>query len=151
MKIIVVIAGICFFILMADKKAVSENNSAIIQKISTDTVPAPAKKAFDADTTVIIPDSAAIREGLALIGRSDCTTCHRIEENSIGPSYKAIADRYKATKANIELLAQRTIKGGHGIWSRVPMTPHPDLPVEEARKMVRFIFSLTPVSANPGK
>ncbi len=80
--------------------------------------------------------------GLNLIAYSDCTTCHKISESNIGPSYKEIANKYSLTEANIDVLAKRTIKGGSGIWGNVPMTPHPDLSIDDARMMMKYILSL---------
>jgi cytochrome c len=111
--------------------------------------PVPATSFLKADTTpvekekpvIIKLDTAAVAAGLELIAMSDCTTCHKIADKLIGPSYKAIAGKYEITQPNIDLLAKRTITGVSGIWSAVPMTPHPALSMADAQKMMQFIFS----------
>ena len=50
--------------------------------------------------------------------------------------------KYEHTEANIELLAGKILKGGGGVWSPVPMTPHPQLSLEDAKQMVKYIFLL---------
>ena len=93
------------------------------------------------DKPVVITAEEA-EKGLELIGNSDCTTCHKISETNIGPSYTDMAKKYEVTRANIDTLAYRTIKGGTGVWGQIPMTPHPNLSLDDARLMMKFILSL---------
>lgn len=88
------------------------------------------------------PLKADIEKGKALIGKSDCLACHKIEEKLVGPAYKEVAKKYKPTKANIDLLAGKIVKGGTGVWGQIPMSPHPTVPVADAKKMVVYILSL---------
>jgi cytochrome c len=48
----------------------------------------------------------------------------------------------RPTEENIQLLADRIIKGGSGVYGDIPMTAHTDLSVEDAKKMARYILSL---------
>lgn len=82
------------------------------------------------------------QKGLALIAKSDCLTCHKTDAKLIGPAYKDVSAKYEHTEANIELLAGKILKGGGGVWSPVPMTPHPQLSLEDAKQMVKYIFLL---------
>jgi cytochrome c len=86
--------------------------------------------------------SSEIQQGEVLIAYSDCFTCHTIDIKAKGPSFRDIAKRYPANKGYIELLAQKIIVGGSGVWGYPVMTPHPDLSVEHARLMVKYILSL---------
>lgn len=92
----------------------------------------PAAPAVDPD----------IEKGLALVGQSDCLTCHKIVDKHIGPAYEAVAAKYPVNDQVIDSLAQKIIKGGAGNWGAIPMTPHPDLKPEDARAMVKYIMSL---------
>ena len=49
-------------------------------------------------------ESADSPSGAKLIARSDCRTCHNTNRKTIGPSYKAIAEKYTTTEENICLL-----------------------------------------------
>ena len=82
------------------------------------------------------------QKGLALIAKSDCLTCHKTDAKLIGPAYKDVSAKYEHTEANIELLAGKVLKDGGGVWSPVPMTPHPQLSLEDAKQMVKYIFLL---------
>lgn len=76
-----------------------------------------------------------------MISEYDCFTCHRIEERSIGPAFTRVAKKYEATDININKLALKIINGGYGNWGKVPMTLHPDLNIDSAKKLVRTILS----------
>jgi cytochrome c len=80
--------------------------------------------------------------GKALIEKSDCKSCHIIDQKSAGPSYKDIAAKYKGQTGAIDLLAAKVVKGGAGVWGTTEMAAHPQIPVEDAKKMVEFILSL---------
>jgi cytochrome c len=81
-------------------------------------------------------------KGLELVGKSDCLTCHKVNDKLIGPSYKEVAAKYEPTEENISMLASKIIKGGKGVWGEVPMTPHPALTTEDATEMVNYILTL---------
>lgn len=100
------------------------------------------KPAESANATPAAPAAGANEKGLEMIGALDCTTCHKIEEKNIGPAYRDVANKYEATEANIETLANKVIKGGSGNWGTVPMTPHPAVSLDSAKEMVRYILSL---------
>lgn len=83
-----------------------------------------------------------IEKGLELVANSDCLGCHQIKETSTGPSYMAIADRYRDKGDVVDTLAQKIMQGGSGNWGSIPMTAHPGLSQENARTMVKYILSL---------
>jgi cytochrome c len=86
--------------------------------------------------------AAVLKPGEALIEKSDCNTCHNVYERTVGPSYSQIAIRYGTTPANIDALAQKIISGGSGSWGNVPMSPHPMLPLEQAKTIISYILGL---------
>lgn len=81
-------------------------------------------------------------KGLELIGKSDCLTCHKVEEKAIGPAYREVANKYANDEQTVALLADKIIKGGSGVWGPVPMTPHPTISVEDAKQMVKYVLLL---------
>ncbi len=81
--------------------------------------------------------------GLAIEAKSDCATCHKINEKLIGPSFKEIAVKYAgADQTMIDSLAGKVINGGAGIWGQVPMTPHPAMSKEDAVTVVKYVLLL---------
>ncbi|WP_276974212.1 c-type cytochrome [Flavobacterium filum] len=81
-------------------------------------------------------------KGKVLIAYSDCYTCHKIQERSVGPAFNDIAKRYPVKKVYIDMLAQKVIMGGSRSWGYPVMSPHPKLSIEEARIMVSYIMSM---------
>ena len=81
-------------------------------------------------------------KGKVLIAYSDCYTCHKINERSVGPAFKDIAKRYPANQVYIDMLAQKVIMGGSRSWGYPIMSPHPKLKLEESRTMVSYIMSM---------
>ncbi|MBE7169584.1 MAG: c-type cytochrome [Williamsia sp.] len=81
-------------------------------------------------------------EGEALITKSDCLVCHKINTRFVGPAYTDVAQKYASDKGALQALTDKVIKGGTGVWGQVPMAPHPQLAREDAQKMVAYILSL---------
>lgn len=81
-------------------------------------------------------------KGKNLIANSDCKSCHDISKKSIGPSYTAVAERYKGKNAQ-DMLNAKIIKGGNGNWGKNMMAPHPQHNTQEAIEMVAYILSLS--------
>ncbi len=80
--------------------------------------------------------------GELLITKSDCVGCHHKVNKLIGPSYTEIASKYASTEKNIDYLADKIIKGGSGVWGKIPMTPHPKVSTTDAKSMTKYILSL---------
>jgi cytochrome c len=83
------------------------------------------------------------QKGLALIAKSDCLTCHKVDEAVTGPSYREVANKYGAMPDTvIGYLASKIITGGKGNWGETFMTPHPGVSKEDAEAMVKYILLL---------
>jgi cytochrome c len=87
-------------------------------------------------------DNPDYEKGLNLVAKSDCFTCHKLREPSVGPAYGLVADKYENTESNREMLAAKIIAGGKGAWGQIPMIPHPKLSKEDATAMVKYILLL---------
>ena len=88
-----------------------------------------------------IPADVA-EKGKVLIAYSDCYTCHKENQRSVGPAFSDIAKRYPINKVYIEMLAHKVIMGGSRNWGYPVMDPHPDLSFEDAKMMVAYILSM---------
>jgi len=81
-------------------------------------------------------------QGKTLIANSDCKSCHALEAKSIGPSYLAVAERYKGKTGIEDMLATKIITGGNGNWGKNVMAAHPQHTKDETTEMVNYILSL---------
>lgn len=86
---------------------------------------------------------AQIALGGALMDKSDCKVCHAINKKIAGPSYHDIARFYEQKPDAVTYLANKIIKGGGGVWGETVMAAHPDLTIEEAQAMAKYVLSLT--------
>ena len=80
--------------------------------------------------------------GKLLIAESDCKSCHMIDQKSAGPAYRDVAKRYAKEVRAVELLSDKVLKGGSGVWGEVAMAAHPQLSKSQAVQMVEYILSL---------
>ena len=137
MKKILVVFGICSVIFACNSGEKSESTSdtssqsAVVEQAVPDT-----SAAADAGLSV----SSATGE--KLISGSDCLTCHKVDTKLVGPAYIDVANKYSPTEANIQMLVDKIIKGGSGVWGEIPMAPHPTISNADATEMVKYILSL---------
>ncbi len=84
--------------------------------------------------------------GKNIMMSSDCKSCHKVNEKSIGPSFTQVAQKYKTdTKASTYLM-QKVIKGGGGVWGEVVMPAHPTMKEGDVKQIITWVLSLA--SAN---
>jgi len=128
----------CLSLLIAcggsDEKKTSESKESPTTTTTTTT---------DATTANDITQDPAYKKGIALIAKTDCLTCHKIDEPFTGPSYSDVANKYSGLPDTIvSHLAGKIIKGGNGVWGQALMTPHPTISKEDAEAMVRYVLLL---------
>ena len=119
------IATILMAIFSCSKSENSGNKDVLVSE------PEPAPK--------VVTDP--VTEGKSLVEGADCLACHKVEEKMIGPSYKEVAKKYENTPENVEMLAEKIIKGSSGVWGDVPMPAH-GFSKENAKFMAQYILSL---------
>lgn len=104
--------------------------------------PKPATPTVAAAKPAATSNNADIKKGEALISKSDCLACHKVDAKLLGPSYKEVAAKYANNASTVTQLANKIKSGGSGVWGAVPMSPHPALSDDDAKAMVRYILSL---------
>ncbi len=94
-------------------------------------------------TDVDITKNPDYEKGLGLLAKSDCLTCHKVDEFLTGPSYRDVANKYASMPDTIvSHLAGKIINGGSGVWGEIAMTPHAAISQEDAEAMVKYILLL---------
>jgi cytochrome c len=74
-------------------------------------------------------------DGEKLVQAADCSSCHAVDRQVVGPAYRDIAQRYAGQGDAVEKLAARIRDGGGG------MTPHPALTDAQRSSMVDWVLS----------
>ena len=94
------------------------------------------------ESNTLSPDDPEIAQGMQLIAKSDCLTCHKVSEKLTGPAYADVAAKYPYSEANVSMIAQKIIQGGSGNWGQIQMLPHPDISEDNAKIMAKYILSI---------
>ena len=76
-----------------------------------------------------------------LAAQKNCMACHAMEKKQVGPSYKAVAEKYAGQKDAVEKLSQKVMKGGAGVWGAIPMPANPAVTATEAKQLVEWVLS----------
>jgi len=82
------------------------------------------------------------QNGLAIASKSDCFTCHKIDEKNIGPAWRDVANKYAGQDTAVKYLSHKIITGGSGVWGEVQMAPHPTFTQEEAETVAKYVLLL---------
>ena len=94
-------------------------------------------------------DSNPVQQSLAsqdLLDRHGCSTCHEIDEQTIGPSYRQLAAKYSSEpdRTTFRQLRRKVIEGGAGVWGDVPMLAHPHLNRDVVTGMIYQMLAYEP-------
>lgn len=77
-----------------------------------------------------------------LANKKNCLACHATDKKLVGPSFKDIAAKYGAQKDAVDVLSQKIIKGGAGVWGPVPMPANTQVSDAEAKDLVKWILTI---------
>jgi cytochrome c len=80
-----------------------------------------------------------------LIQASDCSSCHAVDHQVVGPAYSAIAKTHAGQTDAADKLAAKIRDGGGG------MTPHPDLTSAQRTEIAKWILSQRDSPASQGQ
>lgn len=83
-----------------------------------------------------------VEKGLEIAAKSDCATCHKIDEKNIGPAWRDVANKYAGQDTAVAYLSKKIIDGGAGVWGEVPMAPHPTFSQADADAVAKYVLSL---------
>lgn len=60
-------------------------------------------------------------KAFAIAKQNACLGCHAINKKIVGPSFQAVAEKYKSDPNAQTFLKNKIAKGGSGSWGVVPM------------------------------
>jgi len=79
-----------------------------------------------------------------LATKATCFACHDAKIKKVGPSYNAVAVKYKDDDTALVTLSAKAKKGGAGVWGMAPMPPNMIASEEEITALVTYILALNP-------
>ena len=119
-------------------------------KVSAEFVPAGLTPVQAEQARALAPTASARHlQAFAILGRSDCRACHSDDARMLGPSFRAVAQKYQNNKGAAEYLAGKIVAGGGGVWDETAMPPHPNLTSAEANALAQYVLSLAAADAAP--
>ena len=92
----------------------------------------------------LLGGTAAAQASEALMEKSGCVSCHRVDQKLIGPPFKDVAAKYKGNKDALPYLLLKVRNGGEGVWGDIPMPPNSVERVSDAdlKAIVEWILQL---------
>lgn len=91
-----------------------------------------------------LPTAALSGDIVDLAKTTGCYSCHANAEKVVGPSFAAIAEKYKDDKDAVANLVQSIQNGSRGKWGRVPMPPHSSLSAAELKALSEWVMTVRP-------
>ena len=92
--------------------------------------------------SILLTTSAPAWADQALATAKNCMACHTVDKLVVGPAYKDVAAKYAKQKDAADMLAQKILKGGSGVWGPVPMPANTQVSPAEAQKLASWILTL---------
>ena len=81
---------------------------------------------------------------LAIAKQNACLGCHAINKKIVGPSFQAIAEKYKGDANAQVFLKNKIAKGGSGSWGVVPMPANTKLNDADLSTLASWILRGAP-------
>ena len=91
--------------------------------------------------SALLTTSAPAWADQALATSKNCMACHTVDKKVVGPSYKDVAAKYAKQKDAADMLAQKILKGGSGVWGPVPMPANAQVNPADAKKLATWILA----------
>jgi cytochrome c len=73
--------------------------------------------------TSLIVGGTALAADMPAAGIAKCGACHAVDTKKVGPSYMAIAEKYKGDAGAVDKLEANITKGGKFDWKMGMMPP----------------------------
>ena len=77
-----------------------------------------------------------------LLMKNNCLACHNVNQTVVGPSFKAVANKYRGQADAADKLAKKIRAGGSGVWGAMPMPAHPQISDVNAKKLATYVLSI---------
>jgi cytochrome c len=86
--------------------------------------------------------SAPAMASEALAKSKNCMACHATDKKLVGPAYSEIAKKYAGDAKAVDLLTNKILKGGSGVWGAIPMPANPQVSEADAKTLAAWVLSL---------
>ncbi len=87
---------------------------------------------------------AAVVDATEVAKANGCMSCHAMKEKIVGPSFLAVAEKYKDDKDAVASLVQSIQYGSKGKWGRTPMPAHSSTSQGDLKALATWVMSTQP-------
>ena len=87
---------------------------------------------------------AEVADATELAKTNGCLSCHAMKEKIVGPSYIAVAEKYKEDKDAVANLVQSIQYGSKGKWGRTPMPAHNSMSQADLKTLAIWVMGTKP-------
>ncbi|BDT74369.1 c-type cytochrome [Polynucleobacter sp. KF022] len=88
--------------------------------------------------------SAEDEKAFSIAKQNACLGCHAINKKIVGPSFQAVAEKYKSDPNAQTFLKNKIAKGGTGSWGVVPMPANAKLNEADLSALTSWILRGAP-------
>lgn len=96
---------------------------------------------------VMVPAVAGADAHVQFARSKQCLACHQVDTQRVGPSFRAIAERYAGAPGAGPYLASTIRDGSRGKWGAIPMPAQAQVSAVDAARLATWILSLDENSA----
>jgi cytochrome c len=87
-------------------------------------------------------EPVGFQEGMKLLTKYNCQTCHSVDKAMAGPSLHAIANKFSSDPHARSVLSESILNGSSGTWDSATPMPPTKVPDSDLRPLVDWILSL---------
>jgi cytochrome c len=92
--------------------------------------------------TAMADEPVGFQEGMHLLTKYNCQTCHSVDKTMAGPSLHDVAKKYASDPHARAALSQSIVNGSSGVWDSTAPMPPSNVPPSDLRPLVEWILSL---------
>lgn len=94
-------------------------------------------------------EEEVLSRGERYINEAGCKACHAISNESVGPAYTSVSEKYKDQANARDYLIQTVREGGMGVWGDRAMPGHIHLDEQKVGEMIDYVLSIAnPIAAS---
>jgi cytochrome c len=98
--------------------------------------------ALSATGAAFADEPVGFRQGMKLLTKYNCQTCHAVDKAMAGPSLHAVAKKYASDPHARSVLSESILNGSSGTWDSAAPMPPTKIPDSDLRPLVDWILSL---------
>jgi len=98
--------------------------------------------ALTATGVALADEPVGFQQGMKLLTKYNCQTCHSVDNAKTGPSLHAVAKKYASDPHARSVLSESIVNGSSGTWDSAAPMPPTKIPDSDLRPLVDWILSL---------